>query len=598
MSAALILPPPQEELLRRLKEPAESGPIPADLPPGCEVVLPVPVGTGVAIVGRSRENATDLVQVERQLVLSAKSDDVRAIERLLCAADPLYFISRWVDIESKFPIRGSRTVPFLPFVYQARIIRLYEQARREKRGIFEDKSRQLGLSWLWMSLFLHGILFEQQASFFATSRREDEVDDGGAGATTRSLFGRVRFMYEALPPFLRLDPVQGGESLRLKALSITHASSGSYLVGEAATASIARGGSFTAGLLDEFAHVEQSESAWASADEAIECPIVSSTPLGEDNKFAEFHKRLSRPDNEADLQLRGRFLVCRSHWSEHPIYAAGIERDSKGRLTSPWYRRACASKTAEKAAQEYDIGYSGSLPGRYFPEFSRGVHVPEEPIALHTGLWFYLSADHGLSDTEVWGLWQSDGESVAELVDEWHTVPEGQKTGADLTTREVARGVLEWLRSWGLTLARIEGIFPDPSGANREQTSGQSHHVLLMDEWAKRGQAPKHGAWIPANHDIDPGIESTRMLMIGTYNDRTFSFRVSPRCTLAIDSLINYRRKTTREGRVLNLEAQTWANHAADMVRYFCHTLFPAIGELAHTSREGETYTAATRARI
>lgn len=577
-----VAPPDQEAMYLRLREPAEQGPIPEER---AETVLGLP-----------RETAAELVRLERALVV-ARGDEAMAVERLICAADPLHFITHWVDIETKFRIRGSRTVPFLLFPYQARIVRLYEQARREQRGIFEDKSRQLGLSWLWMALFLHGLLFEQQTSFFATSRREDEVDDGGAGATTRSLFGRVRFMYGALPDFLRLDPTTGAEALKFKSLSITHVSSGSYLVGEAATSSIARGGSFTAGLLDEFAHVEQSESAWASADEAIECPIVSSTPRGEDNKFADFHKRLSRPQGDADYHLRDRFLVCRSHWSEHPIYAAGIERDAKGRLTSPWYRRACASKTPEKAAQEYDISYSGSLPGRFYPEFSRGVHVPPEPIALNTGLWFYLSADHGLADTEVWHLWQSDGETIAEIVSEWHTAPEGQRTGSDLTSREVAREVLEWLRGLGLMLNRIEGIFPDPSGAAREQTSGQSHHGLILDEWAKRGQSPKPGAWIPASNEIDAGIESTRLLMQGTYNDRPFTFRVSPTCTLTIDALVNYRRKVTQQGKVLAQEHQDWSNHPADSVRYFCHTMFPALGAPDEASA-AEEYTAAIRERI
>jgi hypothetical protein len=584
MNLLTVAAPSQDEMLLRLREPAEQGPLPTD--------------TAETVLGRTREEAAELVAVERAIVL-ARGGDALTLERLICAADPLHFITRWVDIESKFPLRGGRTVPFLLFPYQARIVRLYEQARRGKQGIFEDKSRQLGLSWLWMALFLHGILFEPQVSLFATSRREAEVDDGGAGSTTRSLFGRVRFMYEALPDFLRLDAKSGAESLRFKMLSITHASSGSYLVGEAATPSIGRGASFTAGLLDEFAHVEQSESAWASADEAIECPILSSTPLGEDNKFADFHKRLSRPQSDADLELRRRFLVCRSHWSEHPIYARGIERDPDGRLTSPWYRMASATKTPEKAAQEYDISYSGSLPGRYFPEFSRGVHVPPEPIALNRGLWLYLSCDHGLADTEIWGLWQTDGVRTAELVAEWHTVPEGQKTGADLTSRQVAAEVLAWLTGLGLGLADLQAILPDPSGAAREQTSGQSHHALLLDEWAKHGQYVNEGAWAPANNEVAAGIESTRLLMRGQYNGQAFTLRVSPTCTLTIDSLINYRRRTTKQGTVLDQEqANHWANHAADMVRYFCHTLFPAIGDVVTEGRAGEPYTAATRGRI
>ncbi len=596
VARSILTPPEQWEALRVLSEPAVGGRIPAEVELGMELVaVPEVRDDGIRCRLMPRVNAVDLVRVERQIIVMS-SGKVQALERELCRRSRLYFIGRWLDLETKFPLGRDRTVPFLPFPYQVRIIRLYDQARAERRGIFEEKSRQLGLSWLWMAIFLHGLLFEEQTSFFATSRREKEVDDGGSGSTTKSLLGRTRFMYDQLPDFLRMDADNERPVLSFKALGITHATNGSYLAGEAATPNMGRGGSYTVGLLDEFAHIEQSEAAWASADEAIECPIISSTPQGEDNKFADLRDKLARPTTSADPEVRRRFLVARSHWSEHPIYAQGISRDDNNRLTSPWYRKACATKTPEKAAQEYDIEYAGSLPGRYLPEFSRGVHVPEEPIALHTGYWFYLSADHGLSDTEVWGLWQTDGVSFAELLDEWHSVPPGSHHGADLTSAEVARGVLDWLTSWTLTLARLEGVIPDPAGDARDQTTGQSHHELLKATWLRAGQ--QLPAWYPANNSILDGIESTRLLMKGTYNGKPFRFRVSPRCTLTIDSLINYRRRITRDGRVLDQEHHDWTNHAADMVRYFVHTMFPAIGEVAIAMNEPESYTSAVHGRI
>jgi len=593
----ILTPMSQDELLKLIASPADTGHIPPEVLLGSDLVAVPEAGEdGVRCRLMPRTTATDLVRVERELVRIAPAP-AQDVEWHLCKHDRAYFIARWLDIETKFPIGKDRSTPFLPFLYQLRIIRLYDRARAEQRGIFEEKSRQLGLSWLWMALFLHGLLFEDQASFFATSRRQDEVDDGGRGSTTKSIFGRLRFMYERLPAFLRQDSATHKDVLTFKLLSVLHTTSGSYLSGEAATANIGRGGSFTVGLLDEFAHIEQSESAWASADEAIQCPIVSSTPFGEDNKFADLRDKLARPKNDSEREVRKRFLVSRSHWSEHPYFARGIARGEDGRLTSPWYRRACATKTPEKAAQEYDIAYAGSLPGRFFPEFSRGVHVPLEEIALHTGYWFYLSADHGLSDTEVWGLWQTDGSTFAELLDEWHSVPEGSHHGVDLTSREVAAGIVEWLREeWGLPLGRIEGIIPDPAGGARDETSGQSHHDLLKATWSRLGQ--KIPAWWPANNSIVDGIESTRLLLAGTYNGKTFRLRVSPRCTLTIDSLINYRRRTLRDGRVTDQEHKDWTNHAADMFRYFCHTMFPAIGDVAIEMLEPHAYTSATQGRI
>ncbi|MBW3631054.1 MAG: hypothetical protein KY464_17415, partial [Gemmatimonadetes bacterium] len=411
----LFLPPNQGYLLRQLSLPAETGPIPEDASFQADVVVVPIANDGVRPVLFHRLDALDLVEREREIIRRA-GHEVKAVEWERCRRDRLWFIARWVSLETKFKIPGAgRTVPFTPYPYQVRGIRLYDQARTEGKWIFQDKSRQLGESWLFMALFLHGVLFEDQFGALVTHRKELEVDDGGAGSTTKSLLGRLRFMYEALPPFLRWAPGSEVDALDIKHLLIRNESRGSYIVGEGSSPNIGRGASFTTWLGDEWAHTEQSESAAASVNEAVEVGILNSTPEGENNHFARTKAQLAKPRTPLEEQLRERYLVNRVHWSEHPLYSLGIERDEEGRLTSPWYRRACGNLTAEKAAQEYDINYSRSLPGRYLPEFVYGIHVPDEPIRLNTGLWFYLSADHGLADTEIWGLWQTDGESVAEL---------------------------------------------------------------------------------------------------------------------------------------------------------------------------------------
>lgn len=585
----LFAAPDQEEMLRHLARPAEAEPIPLDAQWQADVVaVPVAVAGAVRCVILPRADAVGFVEHEREIIRRGGAV-VQAAERERCKRDRLWFIARWVDIATKFPIGKKRSVPFVPFSYQVRGIRLYDRAREEGRGIFQDKSRQLGESWLYMALFLHDVLYEDGFSALVTHRMEREVDDGGMGSTVKSLLGRLRFMYERLPRWIAPE-------LEIKKLLVRNPESGSYIAGEAATPNIGRGSTVKVWLGDEWAHTEQSESAWASADEAVECPILNSTPLGEHNHFGRMHRALSSPASDGDFEVRKRFLVNRAHWSEHPLYSLGIERDAKGRLTSPWYRKAIATKTAEKAAQEYDVNYAVSLPGRYYPEFVHGVHVSDD-VPLRSGWFYYLSADHGLSDTEVWGLWQTDGRTAAELVDEWHTVPPGQTTGADLTSREVASGILSWLSRWGLTLRHLEGVLPDPAGAQRDQTSGQSHHDLILDQWAREGQLLPSGRWIPANNAIAEGIESTRLLLKGTWNGKPFCVRFAQRCTLTTDSLQNYRRRATRDGRVLDEELKDWTNHAADMTRYFCHTLFPAIGDVVAEQTQPQAYASVSTRR-
>lgn len=580
--------PSQEELLQRIAMPAESAPIPADAR-FQEDVVAVAVADGGRVVPRlfRRSDALALVLAEREIIRRAGPEQ-QAAEWERCRRSRFWFVSRWVDLETKFRIPGaSRTVPFTPYPYQVRGIRLYDRARAESRWIFQDKSRQMGESWLFMALLLHDVRFEDQFSGLVTHRKELEVDDGGKGSTTKSLLGRLRFMAERLPAFLRKSGDH--DALEFKHLLVRNEELGSFVVGEGSSPNIGRGGSFRVWLGDEWAHTEQSESAAASVNEAVEVGVLNSTPMGESNHFARTKAALAKPKGEGERQLRERYLVNRVHWSEHPLYSIGIEVDADGKLTSPWYRSACANLTDDLAAQEYDINYSRSLPGRWFPEFSYAKHVADEDIALHTGYWFYLSADHGLSDTEVWHLWQTDGATFLDLLDEWHSVPPGQHHGADLTSAEVAVGVVDWLASWGLTLARLEGIIPDPAGAARDETSGQSHHQMLQATWARMGH--RIPAWYPANNSFTDGVESTRLLMKGVYNGQPFRFRVSPRCSLTIDSLVNYRRRIMRDGTVTDQEQRDWTNHASDSCRYMCHTMFPAIGDAAVEITEPQAYT-------
>jgi hypothetical protein len=595
LPADLFAAPDQEEMLRKLARPAEREPIPVDAQWQRDVaVVPLAMGGQVRCVLLPRAEAIELIQREREIVRRGTAEQ-QAAERERCRRDRLYFIGRWVDVETKFPIGKERSVPFALFPYQVRSIRLYDQARAERKGIFQDKSRQLGESWLMMALFLADLLFEEQWNGLVTHRKEVEVDDGGRGSTTKSLLGRLRFMYE------RLRSVAGwlAAELEIKHLLIRNPALGSFIVGEGSSPSIGRGATFKAWLADEWAHTEQSESAWASADEAVECPILNSTPEGTHNHFGRMHGALSDPKSDGDLQVRQRFLVNRVHWSENPIYSIGIERDAEGKLTSPYYRKATSTKTVEKAAQEYDINYSVSLPGRFYPEFAFGTHVPGEPIPLRHGWWYYLSADHGLADTEVWGLWQTDGRARLELVDEWHSVPAGMTTGANLTSAQVAVGVWNWLAGWDLDIWRMQAIIVDPAGGARDQTSGQSHHELIYATWLRMAGS---GQRFPpdftlADNSVSQGIDSVRSLLLGSYDGQPFELFFSPRAVLTIDSIQNYRRRVTSKGLVTADELQDWTNHAADMVRYMVHTVYPAIADAVAAATTPQPYTEAVSPR-
>ena len=115
-----------------------------------------------------------------------------------------------------------------------------------------EKSRQMLVSWLWMTVFLWDILFHDNWGNLAISHHERFVDDGGAAATPDSLFGKIQVIWRCLPSYLQHEVV-------FRRLDIQCPATHSYIRGSAATTTSGRGPAYKRGLLDEFAHTAHSE---------------------------------------------------------------------------------------------------------------------------------------------------------------------------------------------------------------------------------------------------------------------------------------------------------------------------------------------------
>ena len=83
------------------------------------------------------------------------------------------------------------------------------------------------MSWSWMAVLLWDITFHDQWANLCISRKESLVDDGGELATTDSLFGKLKAIWRALPPYLQ-------HPMEFRHLRITCASTESYCKGESA----------------------------------------------------------------------------------------------------------------------------------------------------------------------------------------------------------------------------------------------------------------------------------------------------------------------------------------------------------------------------
>lgn len=358
------------------------------------------------------------------------------------------------------------------------------------RNVHDEKSRQMGETWTLAYVLLWALIYHGESAGLAIHQKGSRVDDGGNASTPESIFGRIRFMAEsrtrdggstwpdALAP-RDLLVFRGGDASR-----IVNRLNDARLAGATATEDPGRSGTYTHVLVDEAARLPWGRQAQAALRSA--CPrgrFYVSTPNGEDNIFHD----LREPHRKG-------YTYLRHHWSQHPIYAAGIHVAGEletcqlcagtraqipwnatdppahrypGRLTSPWYDEAVLDLTDEQVAAELDISYARSLEARIYPEFSDELHVVPR-IALDPLRPVDLSFDFGY--TTAVGIWQNFTTFYGKV---------GEVETHDSTPEQVAAAIREALADLGMPIAGLRpGVtsqytaIGDPSGGNRERDGG------------------------------------------------------------------------------------------------------------------------------
>jgi len=318
---------------------------------------------------------------------------------------------------------------------------LAETGELRFRNIHEEKSRQMGVTWV-TSYVLYWALTYHPVPMLAISRKLGEICD--PGFTTDSVFGRIRYIWSRMRSDLRPGLIFSGGNDP----SVRNPAVGGFLAGEGAVLDPGRGGKYAAVFLDEAARIPWGRTVHAAVSRA--CPegrFYNSTPKGEDDLY--FWLRHTRPPG---------YTFLRHHWSRHPWYGegqhiAGASPDTcemclgvelkipwdasnprthryPGRLASPWYDHAVAELTDEQVAEELDIDFAGSLPARVYTEFNEEIHVVPN-IPFDPGLPVMLSFDYGWEMTAV-GIWQKATTHIAKI---------GEFEASDLTPDQVAAGI-------------------------------------------------------------------------------------------------------------------------------------------------------------
>lgn len=250
---------------------------------------------------------------------------------------PADFVNDWgMTFDPRNADIGLPTmIPFVLFKRQREWIDWVMRHWADRTPGLCEKSRDMGVSWLAMSLACTLCLFRDGIAIGVGSRKTEYVDKIG---TIKPLLPKARMFMENLPIEFR----GGWEAWRdAPFMRVTFPETGSIIGGEGGD-DIGRGDRTAIYFVDEYAHFEHAELTEASLSQTTNCRIDMSSVRGMNNAFAR-----KRHEGKVDV-----FVF---DWREDP------------RKDDAWYAKQCQDLDPVVVAQEIDRDYSASVTGIVIP---------------------------------------------------------------------------------------------------------------------------------------------------------------------------------------------------------------------------------------
>lgn len=251
-------------------------------------------------------------------------------------------------------------LPFLIYPRQREFIEWIIGLWKSKKPGAAPKSREVGLSWLAVSVSCSLCLFNRDLVIGFGSRKLELVDKLG---DPDSLFWKAREFMALLPREFTNGWTRADAPEKL----IKFPGTNSAIKGEGGD-EIGRGGRSSIYFVDEAAFLERPLLAEASLSETTNCRIDISTAHGIGNPFYEKVTKRYPPAQ-----------VFRFHWRDDP------------RKDDDWYNDRCENLDPVTVAQEIDIDFAASLSGVLIPsawvQSAIGAHarLGIEPTGARTG---------------------------------------------------------------------------------------------------------------------------------------------------------------------------------------------------------------------
>lgn len=324
----------------------------------------------------------------------------------MCKRDPLFYFNTFGYVydprahnEGRIPVR-----PFITYAFQDVVFEEIFSAIDNGYDVYSEKSRDMGLSWMFLLALEQRWHFYDHLSFRLVSRNEDLVDDS---KNPDSLFWKIDHWHKYLPKFLMPEIVP---KVHRTHMNLINPSNGSTLVGCTTTGDVARGGRCTAMLLDEFAAVDNGHDILSSTRDVTRCRLFNSTHKGTGTAFYALgktdikklvcHWSLHETKNlglyyyskdEGQVKLVGNFKgMVQLHNGDKVMFPDNYPFKKDGKLRSPWYDVECARAAHPmEIAQELDIDPFASDAMFFDPEIITKVEEEDVRPPLWTGELIY-----------------------------------------------------------------------------------------------------------------------------------------------------------------------------------------------------------------
>ena len=450
------------------------------------------------------------------------SRDEALQESWKCELSPFYFATRYcqtIDIETN-EIKLFPEYPYLKKFFEENKIPHNEHI---------DKSRQMLISWAFMILFLWDLTFKDNIANFITSRKEFLVDDGGSLSTANSLMGRIRFIWERLPDFLRMP-------LDISYLRIRNPITQSFIIGESSNPNAGRSGTWYRALMDEAALIPKSESVFASLQQACKQGLyMNSTPYGRGNVFARI--RFSK---------NGTFRRRTFHWRMHP------QRDLE------WYNIQKANMIEDQIARELDISYEKSVHGQIYHMFDAKKQVGHYPY--EADLPMFRSWDFGVG-APVAILWIQERPVPRQIFPEIRIIAELEEAGhtPPYFADKVRKMPFKLRTEQGKLIMKDAKDYGDPAGKQRE---------INLKSWISwLGEEGIHVNVRHGQRKLDTIMAGQRIMP---------HVRVDEKCVRFQECISSYKHPTDDQGNIIRDDyEENEFTHIMKAFEYYAVNRFP-----------------------